>query len=431
MSAALSVVGDFYATALPLLLVSGLDLPRRQKTALYVLFGLGALVIAAGIVRTVLLNYLINETYDETWWLWKFWLWTFVEVYVAIMAASAPALKPFFRKYLVEKVLSASKGSGNGGRYGYGYGFGSGNRRGAGGGGIGGGGVEGKKLWSNASSTVRDEGGGGYDVEKTIGTAVSSPDGTRKYELKALPNGRIQPVMVNAAEIGYLSGDGEVPTRSSSTVMHNEQEARPAWVLPAPGAEDRDGLRSFRAEIEALPPVPRTAGSGTMRIKRSGSGRALVHQPHLVARHAGQDNGGRRAAPGWDVDEEEANITGLSRRASQGSVKLARMRAESIKKEAAVAAAARRAADRAWQGRRSVSVDHDWEGEKDHSGSGGSSETLHLPRQGSVVFHGNEEGWRERERRKHDTTSLHLPRQGARREDFEGDEEWDGVGVAV
>lgn len=40
-SAGLSVVGDFYTTALPLLLIVNLDLPRRQKAALYPLFGLG------------------------------------------------------------------------------------------------------------------------------------------------------------------------------------------------------------------------------------------------------------------------------------------------------------------------------------------------------------------------------------------------------
>ena len=507
MSAALSVVGDFYATALPLLLVRGLDLPRGQKTALYVLFGFGALVIAAGTVRTVLLNYLINETYDSTWWLWKMWLWTFVEVNVSIMAASAPALKPFFRRYLVDKVLSG--GSRNRGKYAYG----SGGQRiseALGGGGGGGQQGEGKKLWSNASSTVRDD---GYDVEK-IGTAVSSPDGTRKYELKALPSGRIHPVMVNAVEMGYGSGGEEVlpmTRRSSNAIHHEEEAARPAWVLPTLGAGEeggRDGLRSFRAEIEALPSVPvgvgrKGSGSGSRKGSQRGgkmeerpgskSGRVLVQgqQQQVVTRHANHEtkprSAGRAAARGplgWDLSGDEgldshshnhghSNGGGsqrLERRASQGSVKVARMRAESLKREAAVAASARRAAERVREKGRSGSLEWDGEGwahgggggggnESGSGGGGSSSETLQLPRQGSVVFH--EEGGRgsrqrdgeseeeERRRRRHDTASLHLPRQGARTGDFGGEdgedygdgdgdtggeeEEWDrrSVGVAV
>jgi hypothetical protein len=43
MSGALSVVGDFYSTVLPLVLVWHLKLSRRKKLALYVLFALGFL----------------------------------------------------------------------------------------------------------------------------------------------------------------------------------------------------------------------------------------------------------------------------------------------------------------------------------------------------------------------------------------------------
>ena len=40
-SAILSVIGDFYSTALPLMLIVNLDLPRRQKMALVPLFAIG------------------------------------------------------------------------------------------------------------------------------------------------------------------------------------------------------------------------------------------------------------------------------------------------------------------------------------------------------------------------------------------------------
>jgi hypothetical protein len=98
VSAGLSVLGDFYSTLIPCVLILRLNLPRRQKLALYSLFLLGFLVVAAGIVRTIYINYLLNETYDNTWLLWKLWLWTLVQLYTSIAAASAPALKPFFSR---------------------------------------------------------------------------------------------------------------------------------------------------------------------------------------------------------------------------------------------------------------------------------------------------------------------------------------------
>ena len=106
--------------------------------------------------------------------------------------------------------------------------------------------AEGEELWSHGSSTMY--GDNGYDVEKTA-TAVSSPEGTRKYELKTLSSGMIKPVRMDGAdEMGLLG--------RPSTV--NGEEARPAWVLPTPmtGVYQQDGLRSFRATIEPLPPVP-------------------------------------------------------------------------------------------------------------------------------------------------------------------------------
>ena len=37
----LGVIGDFYSTLIPLLQIRSLEMPRRQKIALYLLFGLG------------------------------------------------------------------------------------------------------------------------------------------------------------------------------------------------------------------------------------------------------------------------------------------------------------------------------------------------------------------------------------------------------
>lgn len=137
LSGVFSVLGDFYSTTLPLLLVWNLQLPRRQKLALYSLFALGFMydpqavtiscirltisssVVAAGIVRTILLNKVINGTYDPIWYLWVYYIWAVIELTLAIVAASAPALKPFLRRFLIDPITSRS-GHGTP-RYGYGY----------------------------------------------------------------------------------------------------------------------------------------------------------------------------------------------------------------------------------------------------------------------------------------------------------------------
>ena len=59
-------------------------------------------VVAAGIIRTILLNNVINQTYDVSWASYTMWIWTIVELYTSIIAASAPALKPFFKRCSVD-----------------------------------------------------------------------------------------------------------------------------------------------------------------------------------------------------------------------------------------------------------------------------------------------------------------------------------------
>lgn len=113
VSGGLSVIGDIYSTLLPFFLVYNLDLPRRQKFALYGLFALGFLSVAAGTVRTVLLYEMLHGDFDFTRILWETWIWGVIELSVAIWAASAPALKPFFKKYFVESIESIAKNKGD------------------------------------------------------------------------------------------------------------------------------------------------------------------------------------------------------------------------------------------------------------------------------------------------------------------------------
>lgn len=194
-AAALSVVGDFYSTVLPLMLIRFLDLPQRQKAALYALFGLGFLVVAAGIVRTVIVERVIAKTYDTSWELWENWIWVVVEVNVAILAASAPALKPFFRRFLIDPLASSGRRAS--------YAYGSRRRSSAAQSG-----VDKRFKWSN-TETVHDS-NVPADVEK-MGIPLKTPqskaamieeeidDGVsmRRYQLRTSRDGKMVPVQIN------------------------------------------------------------------------------------------------------------------------------------------------------------------------------------------------------------------------------------------
>jgi len=108
-AASLSVLGDAYATILPLFLLKGLRIPLKQKIALYALFGLGFLVVGAGIVRTVYIDQVESRTYDVTWSTWKVWLWSIIETYTAIICSCAPALKPLFIRYVPLPSISMTR----------------------------------------------------------------------------------------------------------------------------------------------------------------------------------------------------------------------------------------------------------------------------------------------------------------------------------
>ncbi|KAJ4402659.1 hypothetical protein N0V91_007033 [Didymella pomorum] len=52
-----------------------------------------------GILRTYYATYVYYYTYDITWYAYYGWIWTALEADLAVICASAPALKIFFRRY--------------------------------------------------------------------------------------------------------------------------------------------------------------------------------------------------------------------------------------------------------------------------------------------------------------------------------------------
>ncbi|KAF2651697.1 hypothetical protein K491DRAFT_84074 [Lophiostoma macrostomum CBS 122681] len=104
-----STLQDFFICALPIFLVWNLQIPRRQKAALIGIFGMGLVTCVCGIMRTYYAIYVYYYTYDITWIAFYGWIWTALEADLAVICASAPALKVFFRRYF---NLSANR-SGN------------------------------------------------------------------------------------------------------------------------------------------------------------------------------------------------------------------------------------------------------------------------------------------------------------------------------
>ncbi|KAF2622507.1 hypothetical protein BU25DRAFT_209873 [Macroventuria anomochaeta] len=114
--AAISTVQDFIIALLPVFLIWKLQIPRTQKLALCGIFGLGLVTCVCGILRTYYATYVYYYTYDITWYAYYGWIWTALEADLAVICASAPALKIFFRCYFsltISRSDYAKSGSGS------------------------------------------------------------------------------------------------------------------------------------------------------------------------------------------------------------------------------------------------------------------------------------------------------------------------------
>ncbi|KAK1672538.1 CFEM domain-containing protein [Colletotrichum godetiae] len=118
-TASLTIFTDVLALALPFWIFLGLKMPLRVKMALLAVFGLGAVVTAVSVLRLAWLieiSYHINQqdpTYDIRF------TYSAVETNLAIITASAPALRGLFLRWF-PKFFASLKSSSNG-RYGGGY----------------------------------------------------------------------------------------------------------------------------------------------------------------------------------------------------------------------------------------------------------------------------------------------------------------------
>jgi len=96
-AAVVSVIQDFIACGMPMVLFWKLRIPKRQKIALGAIFGVGFFLCICGILRVVSTVRVYFDTYDMTWESNEAWIWFAIEAHVAVICASAPALKIFFK----------------------------------------------------------------------------------------------------------------------------------------------------------------------------------------------------------------------------------------------------------------------------------------------------------------------------------------------
>ncbi|KAI8653982.1 hypothetical protein NCS56_01354000 [Fusarium sp. Ph1] len=106
-----NVVMDLIILLLPLRIVIPLQIPRRQKLSLLLLFTTGGFVIIAAIYNCVLTIKLFNSA-NYTWGLAYELCWMYAELTGCIICASASSLKPFFKKCIpgIFSSLGASYG---------------------------------------------------------------------------------------------------------------------------------------------------------------------------------------------------------------------------------------------------------------------------------------------------------------------------------
>ena len=98
--AATTAVCDFIVWVLPLPALYQAKLPLAQRLALITLFSFGLVVVLAGCIRTYWIHYVVQETYDVTWYGFQLWMWTAIEVQLGIICGCVPWLKSLFKFWM-------------------------------------------------------------------------------------------------------------------------------------------------------------------------------------------------------------------------------------------------------------------------------------------------------------------------------------------
>ncbi|KAF2878398.1 hypothetical protein BDV95DRAFT_477005, partial [Massariosphaeria phaeospora] len=100
-SACISTTQDLLTCILPLLFIRKLKIPQQRKLAVMSVFGIGVIACVFGVLRVVYTALLyrhvlaLDFVYDITWKADKTFIFTTLEVNLAMICASAPALRTY------------------------------------------------------------------------------------------------------------------------------------------------------------------------------------------------------------------------------------------------------------------------------------------------------------------------------------------------
>ncbi|KAJ5670924.1 hypothetical protein N7507_000051 [Penicillium longicatenatum] len=97
-TAATNIVTDIALILVPIPLVMGLQMPRRQKLGLLILFVVGCATLITSILRLTTLVTYLNQT-DVTYQLAPSQLWIYVEANLIIICPCLPFLRQFLRRH--------------------------------------------------------------------------------------------------------------------------------------------------------------------------------------------------------------------------------------------------------------------------------------------------------------------------------------------
>ncbi|KAI7486035.1 hypothetical protein KC357_g2810 [Hortaea werneckii] len=108
VAGALSLLSDLYAVVLPCVMLSGLEISRKQKIGLNLVFLAGLSVVATGSVRTWAFFTYAKDP-DVSWSGYWLYFWSILEWNLGVMCACAPSLRVLVQRYL-QATKSGSRG---------------------------------------------------------------------------------------------------------------------------------------------------------------------------------------------------------------------------------------------------------------------------------------------------------------------------------
>ncbi|KAE9379385.1 hypothetical protein N431DRAFT_434387 [Stipitochalara longipes BDJ] len=104
-----NTVTDVYIYILPMHMVWNVQLPKRQRVGLLIIFAAGFLVCVAGALR-LYYSIITDKSPDTPWEGFYLWTWESIEVNLGIVCASAPCLKSMISR-IVPRFFSSQNSS--------------------------------------------------------------------------------------------------------------------------------------------------------------------------------------------------------------------------------------------------------------------------------------------------------------------------------